>query len=180
VAEWQQCPFCQEVVPGGARNCHNCGESLAPPTRESVFEEQTDLSQIPLDELDDLTLAYLRGAELSGAYLSGADLFGADLAAADLRGADLGGAHLVSADLSGADLSGTNLFGADLSWAELQGADLQGADLRRADLTGAGLRGADLTEALYDDYTRWPEGFAPQSAGAVLAFKRKPRSLGKD
>jgi uncharacterized protein YjbI with pentapeptide repeats len=175
VAEWQQCPFCQEVVPSGARNCHNCGESLSPPTRESLFEEQTDLSQVPLDELDDLTLAYLRGAELSGAYLSGADLFGADLAAADLRGADLGGAHLVSADLSGADLSGANLFGADLGWTELQGADLRGADLRRADLTGAGLQGADLAEALYDDYTRWPQGYDPRLSGAVCVDRKRSR-----
>jgi uncharacterized protein YjbI with pentapeptide repeats len=176
VAEWQQCPFCQEVVPASARNCHNCGESLAPPTWESVFEEQDDLSRVPLEELDDLTLAYLRGAELSGATLGGADLFGADLAAADLRGADLGGAHLVSADLSGADLSGTNLFGADLSWAELQGADLRGADLRRADLTGAGLQGADLTEAVYDEYTRWPEGYDPRLSGAVGIDRKRSHS----
>jgi uncharacterized protein YjbI with pentapeptide repeats len=176
MADVQQCPFCRETLSYGAQNCHNCGESLAPPTRASVFEELDDLSRVPLDELDELTLAYLRGAELSGAYLSGVDLFGANLSAADLRGADLGGAHLVSADLSGADLSGTNLFGADLSWAELQGADLRGADLRRADMTGAGLQGAVLTEALYDSYTRWPEGYDPHSSGAVCADSKHARS----
>ena len=175
MTELQQCPFCREYVSCGAQNCHNCGESLSPPTRASVFEELDDLSRVPIDELDDLTLAYLRGAELSGAYLSGADLFGANLSAADLRGADLGGAHLVSADLSGADLSGANLFGADLSWAELQGAALNGADLRRADLTGSGLQGAHLTEALYDDYTRWPEGYDPVPSGAVCVDRKRSR-----
>ena len=171
MTEWQQCPFCREIVPGRARNCHHCGESLAPPTRASVLKELDDLSRVPLEGVDDLTLAYLRGVELSGAYLSGADLFGADLAAADLRGAE----HLVSADLSGADLSRANLFGADLSWAELQGADLNGADLRRADLTGAGLQGAHLTEAVYDDYTRWPEGCDPSLSGAVCVGRKPSR-----
>ena len=148
MAEMQQCPFCREVVSGRARNCSNCGESLAPPTRASVLDELDNLGQVPLDELDDLTLAYLRGA-------------------------DLGGAHLVSADLSGADLSGANLFGADLSWTELQGADLQGADLRRADLTGTSLQGVNLVEALYDEYTRWPGGYDPVPSGAVCADRKR-------
>ena len=140
MTEWQQCPFCREIVPGRARNCHHCGESLAPPTRASVLKELDDLSRVPLEGVDDLTLAYLRGVELSGAYLSGADLFGADLAAADLRG-----------------------------------ADLDGADLRRADLTGAGLQGAHLTEAVYDDYTRWPEGCDPSLSGAVCVGRKPSR-----
>lgn len=167
MSEMIECPFCRERLPARARSCINCGESLTPPTRESLLEEQTDLSGLPLDEVDDLVLAYLRGAELAGAFLSGADLFAADLATADLRGADLGSAHLGSADLSGADLSRANLFGTDLGWAELRGANLRGADLRRADLRGARLSGADLTEAVYDDETLWPEGFDPALAGAI-------------
>jgi uncharacterized protein YjbI with pentapeptide repeats len=178
MAELIECPFCRERLPARTRNCTNCGESLTPPTRESVLEGQTDLSGLSLDEVDDLTLAYLRGAELAGAFLGGADLFAADLAAADLRGADLGGAHLGSADLSGADLSRANLFGADLGWAELRGANLHGADLRRADLRGARLTGADLSGAVYDDETLWPEGFDPVPAGAIRAAKRPPRRVG--
>jgi len=175
MAEMIECPFCRERLPARARNCTNCGESMTPPTRESLLDEQTDLSSLPAGEVDDLILAYLRGADLAGAYLSGADLFAADLAAADLRGADLGCAHLGSADLSGADLSRANLFGADLGWAELRGANLREADLRRADLRGARLMGADLAEAVYDDETSWPEGFDPALAGAIRAAKRPPR-----
>ena len=175
MAEMTECPFCRERLPARAKNCTYCGESLTPPTRESVFDEQTDLSGLPLDEVDDLTLAYLRGAELAGAFLGGADLFAADLAAADLRGADLGSAHLGSADLSGADLSRANLFGADLGWAELRSANLRGADLRRADLRGARLTGANLAEAVYDDETMWPEGFDPVPAGAIRADTKPSR-----
>ena len=49
----------------------------------------------------DLTLAYLRGADLRGA-----DLTGAVLTSADLRGADLRGAVLTGADLTRAILCG--------------------------------------------------------------------------
>jgi hypothetical protein len=176
MAEMMACFFCQEWISALARHCPYCGESLAPPSRAAILEERVDLDPIVEGEVDDLVLAYLRGAELSGAFLSGADLFAADLAAADLRGADLGEAHLGSADLSGADLSRANLLGADLSWADLKGACLRGADLKRADLRGARLQGADLTNAVYDDLTLWPEGYDPLTSGAMRAMPRRPRA----
>ena len=163
----QACFFCQEWIPAQARRCPYCGESLTWPSRAEILDERVDLGPILEGQVDDLVLAYLRGVDLCGAFLSGADLFAADLAAADLRGADLGEAHLGSADLSGADLSRANLFGADLSWADLKGAALHGADLRRADLRGARLQGADLHEAVYDEYTLWPEDVDPDARGAV-------------
>ena len=58
----------------------------------------------------------------------------------------------------GADLEGANLTGADLALARLTGADL----------TGAGLTGTELKGAVYDEHTKWPEGFDPVAAGAVL------------
>jgi len=119
--------------------------------------EQRHNNEVPPDALDAFLRAYLQGAELRGALLGGADLFDADLAGADLRGADLGGAFLSEANLTRADLSGANLVGADLSAANLCGADLRETDLIRADLSGA----------RYDGRTVWPEGFDPQSAGAV-------------
>ncbi len=86
-----------------------------------------------------------RAAKLSGAFLYGADLGGADLDEADLGGADLGGANLGGANLGGANLGGANL--------------------RRADLGGANLGGAGLRRANADQYTGWPEGFNPATAG---------------
>jgi hypothetical protein len=151
------CPFCGELLRGSRRKCWNCQELLGPPTRESVFDDQTDVDTLPTGDVDGFTLAYVRGAELRGAYLSGVDLFGARLVGADLRGADLGGAGLGSADLSEADLSGANLFEADLSDAKLIGADLSGANLA----------GADLYGAIFNHRTIWPDDFDPQAAGAV-------------
>jgi hypothetical protein len=81
-----------------------------------------------------------------------------NLSGADLRGADLRGADLREADLGGADLSEADLFGAYLSEANLTGADLGGADLFKADLQGT----------RYNQDTRWPKGFDPAAAGAVL------------
>ncbi len=159
MANAQACPFCGELLRGNSRKCWNCQERLGPPSRESVFADQTDVDELPAGDVDGFTMAYLRGAELRGAYLSGADLFGAHLVAADLRGADLGGAGLSSADLSEADLSGANLFEADLSDASLIGADLSGANLT----------GADLHGAVFNHRTIWPDDFDPQSAGAVYA-----------
>lgn len=92
---------------------------------------------------------------LAGVNLSEVDLTEADLAGANLRCADLGDANLMAASLRGANLSGANLAGADLSHAELDGAQLRGA--------------------IYDTATRWPEGFQPQSRGAVLIeLPRRP------
>jgi uncharacterized protein YjbI with pentapeptide repeats len=126
-----------------ARECPYCRESLEPVARESVFDDQMEVDEVLKGEVDEFTIAYLRGAELRGACLGGVDLFDADLVAADLRGADLGGANLGNADLRGADLRGANLLGADLSDAK-------------------------LGRAVYDGFTIWPEGFDPTLSGAIL------------
>ena len=55
-----------------------------------------------------------------------------------------------------------------MSEANLTSADLSGADLRWAHLTEACLIDANLTGVQYNADTKWPEGFDPQSAGAVL------------
>lgn len=72
-------------------------------------------------------------------------------------------------DMSGADLRGTDFSGSDLSDTDLSDADLQGANLSGADLSGADLSGANLSliqfsfSTDWDDKTRWPRGFDPQS-----------------
>ena len=80
-----------------------------------------------------------------------------------LVGIDLAETNLQTANLAGANLQTANLEGAKLLSANLTGAYLQGANL-----TGAYLEFANLTGALYDKNTRWPEGFDPIKAGALL------------
>ena len=75
-------------------------------------------------------------------------------------------ANLEAAILADADLARSDLAGAVLRDADLRGADLTEANLREADLRGAKLEGANLTGALYNQGTRWPEGFDPEAAGA--------------
>jgi uncharacterized protein YjbI with pentapeptide repeats len=145
---------------------------------------RANLNSADLREADlyraDLSQAYLRRAELENADLRMAGLYGADLSVirgrwADFAGADLSGArlreaNLLEANLSQADLSDAVLYEAILVRADLSGAILAGADLRRADLREAELGEADLQGALYNDHTRWPEGFDPVEAGAVFQY----------
>ena len=69
------------------------------------------------DNTPDLSLAGLRGLDLSGF----------DLSRTDLRGADLRGTKFCAADLSGAHLEGANFFKAILDGADLAGAFLNDA-----------------------------------------------------
>ena len=68
-------------------------------------------------EVPDLSLAALRGLDLTGF----------DLTRADLRSADLRGTNLCDANLSGARLEGANFFKAALDGADLAGAYLDDA-----------------------------------------------------
>lgn len=102
------------------------------------------------------------------------------LGAVDLRRADLGGLRLPPlSDLTGIRLDGARLLNADLRevvliQAVFTEANLALADLRDAELYGADFRGARGLEALtatgarYNDDTKWPPGFDPDSAGLVL------------
>ena len=82
-----------------------------------------------------------------------------------------------NADLHEARLIGANLLGADLSGSDLRGADLRGVTLDREALEndssaivvfpGEAIR-AKLIEAKYDIHTKWPAGYDPSTAGAVL------------
>jgi len=95
----------------------------------------------------DLSKANLDGASLRGAHLFEADLRQARLVDADLHGANLGNAYLCEADLRRARLDDAYLDGARLAGANLQGASLREAYLGTADLSHADLSGADLTAA---------------------------------
>lgn len=75
----------------------------------------------------------------------------------------IGGANLSHVNLRRADLRGADLRDANFRFVDLSGAHLEGADL-----IGANLDGSNLTRATYDEDTRWPAGFDPRRAGALL------------
>jgi len=77
------------------------------------------------------------------------------------------------------DLSKVNLRALNLSEADLSDAILRMADLRATDLTHAKLAGADLDQAIYDEKTRWPEGFDPEKHGAIL-FESPNRGMDEE
>jgi Kef-type K+ transport system membrane component KefB len=125
-------------------------------TREDI-EEQITQADTGLQ----LAQSDLHGQDLSNLYLPEANLRGANLNGANLHGVILHRANLSQATLQQANLENSELAGANLRGANLRRADLRGADLRRTDLTSVVLR-----DARYDVYTRWPEGFRPEGAGA--------------
>lgn len=82
---------------------------------------------------------------------------------ADLRG------HSVPAETRRKGLRRADFRGMRLDNANFHGTPLTEADLRGASLLGANLSGVDLRGALYDATTKWPSGFNPKAAGAILA-----------
>lgn len=156
---------------------------------------EEDLSNASLWNVD-CNDAELRRVRLIGADLSGVDLSGAKLLECDLTGADLRRALLRATTFEGTDLSKADLRAVDLSAAHVSRCKLLEADLRNlrglgvvtsGDFSGADLRGANLSSfrdgavqpytvfkgARYDKWTRWPAGFDPVGAGAVLVTEGK-------
>ena len=81
---------------------------------------------------------------------------------ADLNKVNLQGANLWEVDLQKAILAGANLQGASFRKANLQETYLMEANLKNADLQEArGLTAEQVAEAIWDETTRWPEGFFP-------------------
>jgi uncharacterized protein YjbI with pentapeptide repeats len=125
--------------------------------------------------------AGLRGANLEGlvaplGQLQGLDLSGATLYWASLGDADLSFANLSRADLRGAMLYRTICRGTNFSEANLGRDNLHGrTDLRGADLSTAILQGAILTDAVYDQATKFPPGFAPTESGMINVEDLPPR-----
>ncbi|HEU5085105.1 MAG TPA: pentapeptide repeat-containing protein [Acidimicrobiales bacterium] len=126
-----------------------------------------ELQRIGAD-LDRLAELDLRGADLRGLPLAGADLTGLDLRHARLRRTVLRETCFAYAALDYADLSGADLRGADLTGTSLLEADLCGADLRGVDLRATRqLAMANLRQIRSDRTTKWPQGFAPVTDGAL-------------
>ena len=87
----------------------------------------------------------------------------------DLTGANFEGARIVAGNFRGANLTGGNLRDANFSGVNLEFATLKGADLRGTDLSEIKHNShTKWTGAIYSVHTKWPEGFDPQAAGAIL------------
>jgi uncharacterized protein YjbI with pentapeptide repeats len=100
----------------------------------------------PVERLEMINSAQLRGADLRYASAGSAFLARADLREANLRGADLRGANLQHANFAEASLAETKL---------------EGTDLRNADLSQArGLTQQQLNQACVDGTTRLPGALA--------------------
>jgi uncharacterized protein YjbI with pentapeptide repeats len=114
-------------------------------------------------------------SNLNGVILTRANLENANLENTDLRGANLSGANLNGTNLRNVLLDHANLSGADLTNACLDGAclkyvildDLRGAKLIGANLIGADLTKADLRGAIYNNETKFPEGFNPKTSKMI-------------
>lgn len=128
--------------------------------------------------------AKLEDANFEGVRFDHANLAGTEFAGADLSGASFKGANLSAALLQNPHYSyvSTN-FGegrkednykttppkpAKLEHADFSDADLSFSYLGDVDLSTAKLDGANLTLAKFGCGAKWPEGFNPTKAGAVL------------
>jgi uncharacterized protein YjbI with pentapeptide repeats len=108
-----------------------------------------------------------RGADLSGMYLWEVRLSYADLQKTNFQNASIQGSSINFANLNEANLKDTNLMLTDLRNTLLTEADLTGSNLIGARLDRCRLSGAIFKDALYSKTTVWPEGFDPNSYGAI-------------
>lgn len=122
--------------------------------------------------------ASLERVQLQNTQCFKTNFSGANLAHADFRNAALSRAMFIKINGSGVNFSAANLIKAEFVKANLRqaiflNAKLNGADFRNADLRGTRFdktdpTGAKWNNALYDEFTIWPENFDPKAAGAIL------------
>ncbi len=128
----------------------------------------------------------LNGTNFEGMKFDHASFEQCDLAEANMKGAVFGsGTKFYLCTMNGADLTGADFAGAEIEAVNFRGADLRGAknlvDVQKANFQRADLRGADLSklkqplvelewdDAIFDETTKFPEGFDPVKAGAKTA-----------
>ena len=97
--------------------------------------------------------AILKKVTFTGAKLSKVRFSHCKLNGADFTGADLKSALLHGSVLTGVNFTNANLTKASLNWSDLRGADLSAAVLKET----------EFLDAVYDDVTKFPDGFKPAS-----------------
>jgi uncharacterized protein YjbI with pentapeptide repeats len=168
IQAWQVVALGQQLGGGVATiqalellNCTDLAWFCTPVSLEGIKLEKVNLPHL------DLPSATLIRASLSESNLAEADFTVANLLAADLKGANLKGAKLVGANLNLANLAQASLEEANIREANLRATNLAGANLAGANLTATDLSGTALAGAIYNERTRWPQGFAYRRSGAV-------------
>ena len=132
-----------------------------------------DLRRAQIHEADftdaDLYRANLEGAALPGAKLRRSRLSGANLRGALITVVDFRSADMSEADFSGADLRESMGAGATLERANLERAELFGCRLNDVNLRSAkGVSARQLEEAILDELTSLPDGFAATNPELTL------------
>jgi len=155
--------------------CHNPGSCME--IRNSLgillFSCEDRPGACDLDGLN-LQNADLRGVDLTGMLISHTDF-----SFADVRGASFYWDSLIDVSFDGANLEGADLAGTDLIRVSFRHANLRNAligpsglgfpsSVFGCDFTAANLEGTDLWAALYDEDTRFPDGFDPRSVGMTF------------
>lgn len=139
-----------------------------PPIKPPMTAAALRAGLIPEKDLSGLVM---KGSDLSTMQLTYRKLIGADFSECDLTDASFQGC-----DLRNANFTKSNLFETSFYKADLRGANLQGAKFGRNIFAEARLEGADFRNASFGDVkifatynkdTLWPEGFDPDSRGAV-------------
>ncbi len=116
--------------------------------------------------------------QFEGAMFEGEHFYGAQLRRANFRGANLYWAGFFQALLDEANFENACLQGVNLTEASCDGTNFRNANLGRDNLGGSSrLQGADLSGAIfnrtilegaeYDESTKFPKGFHPNSHGMI-------------
>ena len=122
--------------------------------------------------------ANLQGSQLPGIILhdvclTGSNLQNTDLFEASFQDANLSGTEFQRANLAQANFANALMTGSNLSYARLMGANLYDAEIRIKHEDYPQLGGITVQGAIYDDDTKWPEGFDAKAAGAIKVKKDK-------
>jgi hypothetical protein len=155
-----------------------------------------ELDNVIFEEATITGCTFSAKCSLKSANFSGANLTNVNFYNCVLNDADFAGATYDIGRFGDTKLKKVNFQGVDLSTIDMRDCDLRGGNLshlkgiRSVDgclFNGADVRSADLREmkwaaayrplfdnARYDSKTRWPVGFDPKEAGAVLEKDAEP------
>lgn len=153
--------------------------------REQALDfDNVDLSHLELIkiDLDDFRFnhASFEKAVLSGAFMHKTSVRQANFRQANLERArcsqmDATEADFTQANFKGAVAEGAIFKGATFERADLTGAILKAAQLQCANFTGANIGSTMLNEALFDEETKFPDGFVPSPLMLWVGKGEDPR-----